>query len=1261
MVNAQEIKDLLDNELKPKKLGVDFDEININAIKFFQKLFVEKLHFDLIKGQFGEVAEQILINNWNKAADVEEAFFIAQKDNFRIIYILIKKLTRLRERSTISSLKRERWALKGEYICIFYARNSDIWHMVCPHYTEGRTILRRYVLGEGENHRTVSENLILMDASLSEPLFDRVQDAFRVQVVTEEFYKRYKEMFQEIKKSIINQGFNIPQAKKFAHLLLNRLMFIYFIQKKGWINNDKNFLFNYLKMYIKSGEKNQFYEKWLKTLFFEAMSKPNSERYINEFEDNVNKILNNIPFLNGGLFEEDSIDKLKIFLPDNLIFTIIENFLEEYNFTITEESPFDLEIAIDPAMLGKIYESLIAEEERGKAGIFYTPRIEVDFMCRLAILEYFLKDKKKIFPKIEREKLKKNLIIFIFTPIGELDENLKEEFGFIRKALNNIKIIDPACGSGAFLVGMMQLLIELYLKLGVKIDYDLKEDIIYNTLYGVDIKDWAVRMAEFRLWLALIESEEKIPKKDPILPNFSFKLYCGDSLIQKLGDIDIDSLNLNKALSQKIKDEFLEISRLKKDYFKGKRELYNKIKNLQISIIIEDIKNQIRILEQKIKKKAQKDLLGDVTKDSLSEKEKLEEQLKEYKIILSNLKKKEIYEKFFWNLSFPEIMLGEGFDIVIGNPPYIRQEKIYDQSIDPELLENMSKSQLDELRKEYKINLENYVKRNFNLKTGKTCDLYVYFYFKSIELLNNKGLFILITSNTWLDSNFGKILQEGLLKFSHLKYIINNQIKRSFEQADINTIIVLGRSKIEKGLLKGNINFLTLNNSFESFNNPNLMYEILLPGNKEFKKINYFEQNLFLLSSENYRIIRISELALWKIGGGINKTIQTRLDSKISIKKFFAVGEYNASKWSKFLRAPEIFFKIIEKSRNNFIKIGNILKRGYTTGANEFFYLPLPIPGKKNKYFRSEIDKKNGNLNLFLISKKDLHLFKEFIDNENLPIFSIEKKYWMRKYNKKYEKFFNLKIYFDNDEFFYTPNYLIKSPKELENLIIFPNDLNFLVLHINEDKDELLPGIRKYIKWGESMGFHTKPTCSSRTNWYDLGKKIRYKIVCIIDIDKRYVFSYNKFRFDIDARLYGIEFEESNKLNFLFLKSNLYPLLMELEGRVGLGDGALDVKVCDYENLIIPNTNLIEKIDNKKIKLLMNNILEKELKNDSIFKIIGTEIPEQVDLRNIQKEIREIDKLLFEDLLELSESEQLEIYKNIISLVKARLSRAKSV
>lgn len=1259
MASASEIKKLLDNELKPDKLGKTFEEINKNAISFFQKLFVEQLNFDLIEGDFGEIGENIPIKEWNKAAEAHKAYFISEKDDFRIIYVTTKKLTRIRERSAISSIKREKWAIKGEYICIFYAEESAIWHMICPHYTEGRTIIRRYILGMGETHRTVSDNLAIMDASFTEPLFDRVQKAFKIQVVTEKFYERYKEVFEEIKDHLLDQKIEVSEAKKFTHLLLNRFMFIYFIQKKGWINNDKNFMFNYSNKYLNSGEQNHFYEKWLKKLFFEAMSIPISDKSINQFDNDVNNILNNIPFLNGGLFEEYDVDKLNFSLSDKLLLMVINNFLEEYNFTITEESPFDLDIAIDPAMLGKIYESLIAEEERGKAGIFYTPRIEVDFMCRLAILEYILEDRNKILsPKEDKDTLKKQLIDYIFTPFEEWDEELNSKYEFVRKALNTVRIVDPACGSGAFLVGMMQVLNELYMKLGVKIDYALKENIIYNTLYGVDIKDWAVRMAEFRLWLALIESEEKIPEKSPILPNFSFKLQCGDSLIQKLGDTEIDLRNYKKNISKQMRDEFSTILKLKKDFFKGKKELYDKIKNMQLSIITNDIKNQIKNLEKEIKTKSQKDLQGNITKESLNKTKEIREKLKTYEDLIIKLESKGIQDKFFWDLNFPEIMITGGFDIVIGNPPYIRQEKIIDQAIDSELLNNMTTNELSQHRTRYKTDLENFVKKDFNLKTGKTCDLYVFFYFKSIELLNENGLFILITSNTWLDSNFGKVLQEGLLKLTHLKFIINNQAKRSFEQADVNTIIVLGKNKTDRDLLKGNINFLTLKEAFEYFTTTELMQEILIPNKENFRKIDYYGESLYLLLNLRYKLINISELSTWNIGGGKSKSMQTKITSS---KKIYATGKYELSKWSKFLRAPEIFFKIIENSKDNFTTLGNRLKRGYTTGANEFFYLPLPLLGKTNKYFRSEINIKNGNLNLFFKNKKVQSKFKKFLNDENLPIFSIEKEYWMRTYSKEFAGFFNLKVFFNDDEVFHTPNYLIKTPKELVNLIIFPKNLNFLVLHIKDKKDELLPGVRKYVEWGESMRFHRKPTCASRSNWYYLGSKIRRKIVCIIDVDKRYVFSYNKFRFDIDARLYGIEFEEKNKLNFLFLKSNLYPLLMELEGRVGLGDGALDIKVCDYENLMIPFQEKIKNIKEDKIERIMNEMLAHDFKNESIFKIIGTEDSNLVDLEKVQQQIRDIDVILFEELLGLNENEQLDIYKSIIDLVKNRLDKAKSV
>ena len=186
MASASEIKNLLDNELKLEKLGDNFEDINDNAIRFFQKLFVEQLNFELRGGQFGEIGEDIPIDDWNKAAEAQSAFLIAEMEEFRIIYITLKKISRYKERFAISSLNRGKWTKKGEYICIFFAENSAVWDIVCPHFNEGRMILRRFILGDGENHRTISSNLSSMDASLTEPLFDRVQDAFKVQVVIKE-------------------------------------------------------------------------------------------------------------------------------------------------------------------------------------------------------------------------------------------------------------------------------------------------------------------------------------------------------------------------------------------------------------------------------------------------------------------------------------------------------------------------------------------------------------------------------------------------------------------------------------------------------------------------------------------------------------------------------------------------------------------------------------------------------------------------------------------------------------------------------------------------------------------------------------------------------------------------------------------------------------------------------------------------------------------------------------------------------------------
>src|SRR6056297_2918119 len=247
-----------------------------------------------------------------------------------------------------------------------------------------------------------------------------------------------------------------------------------------------------------------------------------------------------LPYMNGGLFQPTEEDKYDIFLSDSALKSVIEDFLEQYNFTVTEESPYDIDVAVDPAMLGKIYESLIAEQERGEAGIFYTPRVEVDLMCRMALYEQFCDHANDL-----DAKGKQRIVEFIFSEPQDWDAEGSGETEQLESILHELRIVDPACGSGAFLVGMKQVFTELYRKLGTHPDYLLKEQIINENLYGVDIKDWAVRVAEFRLWLSLVEGEDQVPNQRPVLPNFSFKLKVGDSLIQKLDGefVSLDALS----------------------------------------------------------------------------------------------------------------------------------------------------------------------------------------------------------------------------------------------------------------------------------------------------------------------------------------------------------------------------------------------------------------------------------------------------------------------------------------------------------------------------------------------------------------------------------------------------------------------------------------------------------------------------------------------------------------------------------------------
>ncbi len=392
-----------------------------------------------------------------------------------------------------------------------------------------------FLVGKNEkSHTAKSRFQPILEKDDHKPTLEDLENAFNVEKVTEEFFDAYRYALKEIIVKSLNQ-YDAPYEKKysFAQQLLSRILFIYFLQRKGWLKwkdyqQDRDYLKNLWLKYKDKYKNNNFYSVWLKSLFFGAFNKKNHLIH-NDLPDDIKESYSIMPYLNGGLFTENELDQLGFDVPDTVFEWLFEpdeslndkkkGFLEIFNFTIDETLPIDVEVAVDPEMLGKVYESLINEEERDKAGIFYTPRTEIDFMCRLSLVNY-LHEKTKID--------KQELIDIVFNTDSINDYNNTENLNLIRKHLFDVKIVDPAAGSASFLVGMMNILVELHSAITRKIEnkeenlFALKHKIILENLYGVEVKDWAVMVGELRLWLSLIiETDEKYMDiyTKPLLPN----------------------------------------------------------------------------------------------------------------------------------------------------------------------------------------------------------------------------------------------------------------------------------------------------------------------------------------------------------------------------------------------------------------------------------------------------------------------------------------------------------------------------------------------------------------------------------------------------------------------------------------------------------------------------------------------------------------------------------------------------------------------
>jgi len=491
---------------------------------------------------------------------------------------------------------------------------------------------------------------------------------FPYQKVRDEFFKGYRELYERVEKAVEKELKG--ESTSYAQRFLGRLMFLYFLQRKGWLKGNRRFI-DTIKDY-----------KELNVLFYESLNREGTP---------------GIPFLNGSLFEREDYMTAqmenRLYSKMNQLFKDARKFFNDYNFTVDETSPLEVEVSIDPALIGTVFENMLPEYERGSKGTFYTPRGESSFICRRA-LACFLGLEDEISPD------GKTFIDGLSKYIEQLAKAKSEkEVREFREKLLSLRILDPAVGSGGFLLVMMQevigLIQEAEATVGWKSDVELYKKRILPNLYGFDIEPEAIEIARLRLWLSLI-----IDQKEP----------------EPLPNLDMNIIIINDSLRQPEPQRTLDpkVEELRGNFAEVKAKYLNEY----------DAKNKRKLKEQ---------LQG------ISE---------------------QIAKRTGTDPSVIEAYMPQRADIIVMNPPYVRQESFPQGN-------------------------KEYYAREFSL--SKKSDLFAYFLARNLNLLAPHGVASVISSDKWLETDYGISLQKKLK--DHL-IAVYGQRERTFS-ADINTVITV--------------------------------------------------------------------------------------------------------------------------------------------------------------------------------------------------------------------------------------------------------------------------------------------------------------------------------------------------------------------------------------------------------------------------------------------------------------------------------------
>ena len=618
-----------------------------------------------------------------------------------------------------------------------------------------------YVFGdEKAYYKTPVSRFVDLQKKANE--FLEIKKAFSVEALSDDFFAAYRRQYAEFVKFLtgkeyvkkgnkwVEQETGEPDVQYFTSFkkddklvrdyikkMMGRIVFLYFLQSKGWLAGNLHYMHDLF--YDASDEvKGDFLDKVLEPMFFGLLNTKPEDRSSAPLVNGVGvKYIPNadeIPYLNGGLFQQEKIDEVESVFPAGM-FQSLFDFFDSYNFTIDENDPNDAEVGVDPEMLGKIFENLL--EDNKDKGAFYTPKEIVRYMCQESLTAYLQTD-------IDDAEVKEHIANYVKTnDVEELGGASSELAMSIDQKLIDVKICDPAIGSGAFPMGLLR---ELYAcRKSIEIfeednAADIKRHIIQNNIYGVDIEKGAVDIARLRFWLALI-----IDEKEPMpLPNLDFKIMQGNSLLESYKGVDLD------VTSKKLKTG--------KDTKKTRGVLSLGFEETDVQKIIQDlVKSYFSITDHTLRAQRRQQIdkyVKDYIKVCAEGNHEVQDAVDELEIPNDQF--------FLWHTYFADVFEKGGFDIVIGNPPY-------------------------------GVSIKDDYRKAVVTSWGNVPDYEIYYYFivLAAPLLKEKGIMSYIIPNTFLFNTFAKHFREMLVEKWNVLEILDCTKFPIFESAVVRNAINL--------------------------------------------------------------------------------------------------------------------------------------------------------------------------------------------------------------------------------------------------------------------------------------------------------------------------------------------------------------------------------------------------------------------------------------------------------------------------------------